>query len=75
MEVPPAKRANDRECDNEEKEFSQTAQADGRAEAPTPARSERESDAGACVPMAGTVLPTTGAICRTCVINSSNCSG
>src|SRR6266567_9353397 len=28
-----------------------------------------------CAPIPGTVLPTTGAICLTCAINSSNWSG
>ncbi len=68
VEIPPPKRACHREYDNEEKNFFQT---DGLTEGATPVPTR----AGGCVPIAGTVLPTTGAICRTCLINSSNCSG
>ena len=70
VEIPPPERSHHRECDNEEKEFFQ---ADGLTEDATSGRTA--GGVGACVPIAGTVLPTTGAICRTCFISSSNCSG
>ncbi len=72
LEIPPSQTAGTGQGENEEKKLSQAV---GLMAVRTPDCGAKVSEVRAWVPMAGTVLPTTGAICRTCFISSSNCSG
>ena len=71
-QIPPSQTPDNRKRNNEEKKFSQ---ANGLMADRMPDCADKASDARGWFPIAGTILPTTGAICRTCFISSSNCSG
>ena len=73
LEVPPAQAASGSQSDCKKKKFFQAEWADDSSYCRTAPAGFQKS--GAWVPMAGTIRPTTGAICRTCLISSSNCSG
>ena len=69
VKIQPRDSGNNRREDYDEKKLSQVS---GATEEPRADFVDTDGSAAGASASAATVLPTTGAICRTCAINSSN---